>query len=370
MKKVLHVTNNLHNGGIEKFILSINEEVKEKVLFDYAIITSIDHFNKYVIAINQYGGSIYDEFPRKYLNKKLKNIYLFLYMRKLLSKNYYQAIHIHECMGVFSILLAAYWCQVPVRIVHSHTAYPKSMGFQSLSFKSKFVMIIDYIICYLFATNLFGCSIDACNRLFGNRVGKDSRIKVIYNGIDLNVFCQKNNSSVDEKKEVIQFCNIGRYTESKNQLFLLDIFANLNEKLPCHLNLVGFGELESDIVKKIKSLSLEECVTLLPHDSVIPDVLGQTDYFILPSLSEGLGIVLIEAQAMGIRCFISDAIPQEAQLGLCEVISLDLDAKEWGNRILDSIESKKTLKLDNEKLMNYDIKEVSHNLLQEYLILK
>lgn len=368
MKKVLHVTNNLHNGGIEKFILSINEEVKEKVIFDYAIITSFNHFDKYVISINQYGGSIYDEFPRKYLNKKLKNIYLFFYMRKILLNNNYQAIHIHDCMGIFSILLTAFWCQIPVRIVHSHSAFQKNMGFHSLSLKSKVVMVINRILCYLFATNLFGCSMDACNRLFGNRAEKDSRIKVIYNGIDLNVFCPSNDSAINEKKTEVLFCNVGRYTEPKNQLFLLDIFANLNKKIPCHLNLVGFGELESDIMKKIKRLSLEESVTLLPHDSFIPDVLRQTDYFILPSLYEGLGMVLIEAQAMGIRCFISDSVPQEAQLGLCEVISLDLDSKEWANRILNSIESKKMLELNREKLMNYDIKGVSRKLLQDYLI--
>ena len=98
--------------------------------------------------------------------------------------------------------------------------------------------------------------------------------------------------------------------------------------------------MECDIKKLIKKYKLEDTITLLGVRDDIEKVLPQMDFMLFPSKWEGLGIALIEAQASGIPCFISDRIPREADCGLCTIISLDDNQKIWAYKINEYINSK------------------------------
>ena len=107
--------------------------------------------------------------------------------------------------------------------------------------------------------------------------------------------------------------NIGRFWLVKNHTMMVKAFAELcKEKDNAHLLLVGDGELRPQIELEIESLGIKDKVTILNARNDVPRILKALDVFIFPSLYEGLGIVLIEAQKMGIPCVISNAIPQEA----------------------------------------------------------
>lgn len=106
---------------------------------------------------------------------------------------------------------------------------------------------------------------------------------------------------------------------------------------------------------------LSKSVKMLPHDSNLPKLLAQSDYFIFPSNYEGLGIVLIEAQAMQVKCFASSAVPPEANLGLCTYYPLDIGSKAWAYNILEYISKNhgKTYKASNSLLSSYNIKKIA-----------
>ena len=201
--------------------------------------------------------------------------------------------------------------------------------------------------------------------MFGEKCFDNNKTKVIFNGISFEKF-NKNDLNVNEirkkyniDKNNINLINIGRFDEQKNQIFLLEIFNELKSiRENIKLTIIGHGDLEYEIKNEIKRLGIEQWVDILPQDTNIPEILSVMDYFLLPSLCEGLGIVLIEAQAMGVQCFASNYVPEEADIGLCEFLPLEIGAKKWAKTIDKYIEENKYGKIDYEKLSKYDIKNV------------
>ena len=183
-----------------------------------------------------------------------------------------------------------------------------------------------------FATVKIGCSNAACRYLFGN-----TDFKTVYNAIDLSRF----DTSLYEIKDddgKNHFLNVGRYSAQKNQLFLLDVFLEIIKREPhSELTLIGFGPDEQMIREKIIKLGLLDNVRMLPHDSCIPEIMYNSDHLLFPSRYEGLGIVVIEAQAAGLHCFVSEAVPKEADLGNCTYISIKENAEQWAESILGYI---------------------------------
>ena len=357
--KILYCLNDLANGGIEKFCINVNKYIdKDRFSIDYCLVIGNNEFYNNKIA--KFGGNIFN----------LKNNHIFQSMIKILKENGpYSVIHIHHCKGISLILLAAYICKVPVRIVHSHNAFiPKVESF-ILNIKIKIVDKVRKIFINTLSTNKLGCSKAACKSMYGNSCFEDSRSKVIFNGIELNKFNKddykfknmKEKYNINDNK--INFINIGRFSTQKNQKFLLDILKELKElNNNIHLTMIGYGELEKEIKHYINKLKLNEYVTIMPHNTNIPEVLSVMDYFILPSLYEGLGIVFIEAQAMEIPCFASNYVPKESQLGLCNYIKLEEGAKHWAKEINNYINNNVKQFLDLNKLEKYKIENVTREL--------
>lgn len=198
-----------------------------------------------------------------------------------------------------------------------------------------------------------------------------STTEVIRNGIDFERFRQ-----VEETKEAIRMTvsipidafvvgNIGRFSDEKNQLFLVDVFQIIKQRNPkAHLLLVGSGRQYDLIRSKIIQYGLEACSTILSNRSDIPELLKAMDVFVFPSKFEGLGIALIEAQVAGLRCVVSNNIPQEAfQTNQVVKVSLDTPKEDWCNIILSSHIMGDEIK----NIDDYDIKKETKRLESIYL---
>ena len=184
---------------------------------------------------------------------------------------------------------------------------------------------------------------------------------VIRNGIQSNRFVfsedlrRKMREELDIGESDFVIGNIGRLTAQKNQIFLVNVFVEIQKKRPnSKLILIGSGELEDEINQLICEKQLLRKVIRLSHRNDIPDLMCVMDCFVFPSIFEGLGIVLIEAQAMGLRCVVSNAIPEEALVtDQCVVVDLEKPATEWANIILD--ESIKGKKCSKSSINDYDM---------------
>ena len=186
----------------------------------------------------------------------------------------------------------------------------------------------------------------------------------------VNIRKQKRRELDIENRFVIG--HVGNFDNEKNHPFLIDIMADLCQKdTACCLVLAGGGNLT--LQKKIQYLARQKGVSshikFLGSRSDISDLLNAFDIFLLPSLHEGLGIAAIEAQANGLRCILSDTVPQEVQItDLAEFISLKQNASVWAEKILSYKNNRARRNMQKTVISaGYDISSTIHWMTDFYL---
>jgi glycosyltransferase involved in cell wall biosynthesis len=229
---------------------------------------------------------------------------------------------------------------VPVRIAHSHndtSAIDAKAGLH----RQLYLSLTKWSISWCSTVGL-GCSCNAVADLFGAAWKTDTRWQVLYYGVDLKPFYDQVDSlSVRAEfgipADAFVIGHIGRFETQKNHLFLLEIAAEVaKQELKMHLLLIGDGSLRSDIEQKVVQMGLSDRVTFAGNRSDVPRLmLNAVDVFLFPSLHEGLGLVLIEAQAAGLPCIFSDVVPEEADLvrPLLQRIPLSKSASIWAEAV-------------------------------------
>lgn len=155
--------------------------------------------------------------------------------------------------------------------------------------------------------------------------------------------------------------HIGRFTKVKNQEFLVRIFKKcIEEKENAFLLLVGSGHLLRQIKDQIKLLGIENHTLILSNRGDIPEILTAIDVFVFPSLYEGIGIALLEAQVAGKPCIISNSIPEET---ICsdyvQSIGLDEEEEKWVEAINKPVKVSGSKKND---INTFDINKIMEQL--------
>lgn len=166
---------------------------------------------------------------------------------------------------------------------------------------------------------------------------------IIKNGVDVDRFRkyvrpnEKVRAAIGIPKEAFVVGHVGRFSQAKNHGFLLKVFKEItNRKSNAHLLLIGNGELEMEVRKQIDELKLSAKVTILSHRTDIPELLSAMDVMVVPSLYEGLSCTLVEAQASGLRCVVSDSVNQESFLLDTTIpMNLNSDVSVWADAALD-----------------------------------
>ena len=153
-----------------------------------------------------------------------------------------------------------------------------------------------------------------------------------------------------DKRDII-VGHVGRLMDAKNHSFLLDIVSemiNKNPNIKCIL--VGDGILREQIEEKILKLNIQNNVYLLGIRDDVDKIMKEFDLFIMPSIYEGLGLVLLEAQVSIVPCLVSEAIQPEADLGVGLVKQLNLSdgIHKWAE------EAEKIISNKNKNNINID----------------
>lgn len=167
--------------------------------------------------------------------------------------------------------------------------------------------------------------------------------QIINNAIDVAAYSYDPEKRIEMRQKLgleneLIVGHVGRFNPQKNHPFLLDIFAALPKKEPdAVLLLAGGGEDMTKIQAKAQILGIAERVRFLGVRSDVADLMQAMDVFVFPSLYEGLPVTMVEAQAAGLPCLISDKIPPECILtnGLVDVLPLSAEPKTWAATILE-----------------------------------
>lgn len=330
LDKVLFVScYGMGTGGVQAVIMQIVRALSEKYRFDVLVFTEKIGF--YEEEIKRIGGSVF-RIPNYDGNSPLiKQIDFYFRGRKIYEETRkilrehgpYQAIHCNNYYEAAFCLKAAYKENVPVRISHAHGYF----GDMSSFFRHSYLKFCRKEI-RKYATNCIGCSQNALVELYGDHEGD-----VITNCVDTGKFIYEN--YYREEKNSPRLVQVGQYCDNKNQQFSIDVFNKLLSYYPdAELSLVGFGEYESNLRKKVVEMGIENKVFFYSGSGNIAEYLAKADIFLFPSKYEGLGIAPIEAQVMHLKCFVSNSVPREVDMGLCDFLSLELGAEEWADRIV------------------------------------
>lgn len=365
MKRVLIVVwSNLNNsGGVQNGIKHMTSMLKDEFIFDVVTFFHVDADNLGAYSIfNKIHCISCDRNNKiaKLLEYLFRPLRLYKGAKRILGGTEYDVVHCHDLQLGAYFLKAAKQSNVPIRICHSHN--PDAVKKHDL-FRKLYCAMLRPIVNKC-ANIKIGCSKKACDYMFGEKTEGTFVVnnELILADFDLNKYPRK-------YSPIVRFVHVGRFTYQKNHDFLLDTFNYLHQKIKeTSLTLVGWGELEPSVREKIRQYGIEQVVSILPHTSNIPEVFSNADYMIFPSRYEGLGRVLIEAQAMGVMCFASDVVPNETALGCCKYFNLSDGYKVWGDRIIEFIQSgsKEKHHVDRELLNSFDINQVAKKFAMIY----
>lgn len=322
--RVLQVVTHMERGGLESTLMNYYRHIdRERVQFDFLVHRQ--ERAAFDDEIESLGGKLY-RLPRLV---PWSEGYLAALNHFFDEHPEYKIVHVHQDCLSSVILRAAAQHNIPVRIAHSHSAnqdknlkYPIKLWYKRSIPK--------------YTTNLFACGKDAGDWMFGG-----APYQIINNAIDATAYSFNPKKRIEMRHQLgladkLIIGHVGRFNPQKNHPFLLDIFAALLRKEPnAVLLLVGGGENMLKIQAKAHALGIAEHVRFLGVRSDVADLMQAMDVFVFPLLYEGLGIVLIEAQAAGLPCVVSDTIPREAYLtDLVTAEKLSSSVEAWAEKIL------------------------------------
>ena len=360
--RVLQISYDMNLGGAETLIMNIYRNIdRTKVQFDFLLHCPDESaYDKEILSL---GGRIY-RLPR-YMG--YNKIGYDRDLRRFLSEHLeYTIIHDHLMDSATETLRIANEMG-RITVAHSHASgMPFSAGeLIRRRFRRNLWRIADY---------RFACSKDAGKWLYRGKAG----FEILNNGIDTNAFRFRSETRAAVRKELgigestMLTGTVGRLEPQKNQQRLLDIFPAILERKPdSRLIMVGSGSLETEIKTRINNLGLSDKVILTGPRTDVNELLAGFDVFVLTSLSEGLGIVLVEAQASGLPCVFSDTIPTDVDLipQLVRRVSLRDGNELWADKILDCSGPEISREDCWEKVAaeGYDIRESARKLQDFYL---
>lgn len=365
--KILHVVGGMNVGGTETMLMNLYRKLNTNVQFDF--ISYYDKDAYYDDEIKRLGGQVIRiDSPNKIgMIKSIKNL-----CEVIKENGPYNAVHAHTLFNCGIAMIAARLSGIKVRVSHAHTNLDNT----------KNIIRKIYIWCMrktinLFSTDCIACSESAGKYLFGESITLSKKYKLLPNYVDYKKYlnCSDTKSVRQElgiKDDDIVVGHIGRFVEAKNHKFLLEVVSEmiiLNNKVK--LILAGDGELRKEIESYAEELGIKENVYFLGIRKDIDKILNNLDIFIFPSIYEGLGLVMIEAQSAGIPCLVSEAIQKEADLdiGLVKQINLNDKKELWIKEAFELIENKNKNKkqiLSAIKNKGYDLDNIINKLLEIY----
>ncbi len=330
--RVLQVIHGLVPGGIETWLVNVLRSI-DRDRFQIDFVTSTEKPCFYDDAVRELGAKIHfcpaPKSPWVYAPA----------LHRTIRREKYDVVHAHlDHYGGF-VLRVAQAAGVPIRIAHSHSDTSRKQA-QAGAARKIYLWAMKR---WLKRSATLGLAVsEVAGKSLFPQWGQDLRWKVLHCGVDTQIFHERPTEDVRAQfgipPDAIVLGHVGGFREPKNHRFLIEIAAQaLRQNPKVRLLLVGDGPLRPAIQEQVQGLGLEHQVIFTGYypDSRIPlrDVF---DVFLFPSLWEGLPLAVVEAQAAGVPCVLSDRISTEVDVvtPLITRISLDQTAEQWAKAVL------------------------------------
>ena len=379
--RIAVLQNGLIRGGTERFVINLCKGL-DKEKFDITVINPSLRREEQVLEpeVVAAGAKVIHTTTIAGLGGRVKHLYR---LYKILRQGRYDVFHTNMDLFNGCNLLVARLANVPVRICHSHASSQETELRKGRTPAITAYQGIMRWLCWHCANRHIGCSEEANDFMYRGRDWRKAPYpSVIYNGIETEKYMLPAVTDYSFEPGRRYILAVGRFVLQKNPDFILEIMEKLKILRPdIHLLWVGGGELfetiRNDAVRRglccgndgdqqpsqvipqsaaqpsqiirpsatqgapqsaleivpQPSQSKEGNIEFLGWRDDIPALMQQSSLLLMPSHFEGLSITLIEAQAAGLPCLVSDTVTKQAQCGLIEYKSLSDDAQSWAETI-------------------------------------
>lgn len=321
-------------GGVTRYALE-NFRFLDKERFSCGFATVRPHLD-FAPEVERSGGKIH------YIScSSLADETRFIAEFNAILDQGYDVVHLHTCSWT------GFWAEklalergCPMVIVHAHSAmvdiFDDRERQQAIALHERLKREFHSGL----ATHFCACSTAAAHWLFGPGIPPE-RIQILNNAIDVDAYAfdpaiRKRVRGELGLADTFAIGHIGRFTYLKNHGFLLDVFSRVTQSIPAAvLVLIGDGPLQPAMRRYARELGIGDKVRFLGTRDDVPEVMQALDVYAHPSHFEGLGLVLVEAQAAGLPCLTSQAVPPEAKVSR-NIRFIELDAAAWEKEILNA----------------------------------
>lgn len=323
--KVLLVAGAMNVGGIENQLMHLLRQAdKERFQIDFT--TTVDH-PFYQDEMELLGARCIHIPPTG--GKHFLHYCCALY--RVMKDGQYDIIHSHELFHSGMVLLTARLAGIKHRFVHAHNWMEGNNPQAKKGLRRRLYNFLMQKLIQWNATDFVACSTLAGKFLFGEKVTRKSTYHLVFNSVDTEKFIDNY-----EQAETGEFCGdgwtnviqVGRFTPVKNQLFTTEIAREIERRgKRIRILCVGNtgGSYDEAVRAKIAEYGLKDRVLLLGVKKDIDVLMRKSSAFLLPSLYEGMPLALIEAQASGLPCLVSDTFSHEVDFGIGTVKWLNLE---------------------------------------------
>lgn len=374
MRRILYVIYTLQAGGIESLGMNIFRNIdRSNYQFDFLVIKDQSEKQFYDDEVTKLGGHIIAvgnpaaKYFKKYLATELG-------IRKVIKYGNYDVVHINSGhIHTLPEIIMAKMYGVKNIITHSHSeGLKKTTRFYKLRcFVQKFYrFIVPHI-----ADHLLTCSDLAAKWAYSKKSIKAGRVIQINNG----VLPEKYHYSREKREEFrnklgvgneLMIGHVGRFDIRKNHKFILETLLDIQKTIPdAKAIFCGAGELEDEMKAYAIKIGIDKNVIFYGVTKNVQDILNAIDIFVFPSISEGLPVVGVEAQAAGLPVFASDVITKDIAITpVWKTLSLDIGPNGWAESIIDEYR-KQEPRMDTSQLIKdagFDIRETADMISRIY----
>lgn len=340
------VVNNLVNNGIGKVVLTYSAElVRHGHSVSVLVGGPVDDAKVVAAGLN---GIFVMRLP----DKKRNTLAYLKALRSQLDSGEFDIAHIHGNSGmVLPELVVAKWSRAVAVACHCH-----STGCEHPVLHKIFKQFVPHLCDAMLA-----CSWEAGEWLFGG-----SSFTIVPNAFDVAAFsfdqearlAIRKRLGIDENTVVLG--NVARLNPEKNHAFLIKVFERFRKLVPSSVLIIaGGGPGETRVKGLVESSPEHDAILLLGNVADPAKLYSAMDCFVFPSIHEGLGIVLVEAQLSGLLCVVSDEIPLSAAVSDgFHALALQSGANVWAEEISALLaEPRKRIagELDDPRAKAFDI---------------
>ena len=375
MKKLtilLVIDGRVRRAGIQTLMLDICQRIdKEKFQIIWYFTGDLEELDFYKEVIAQSKEIYYRKHVRK--TRVGRYIQMLRDIKQILNVYHIDILHVNSGLHITHgiVLLYGKLFKINKRISHAHGVNMKYKK-NTLSVKEKLECQILKKLIVSNANILIACSKETGEIVFGSK----TRYHILKNGIDLDSFMYSEKLRTKSREDFnltdkFVVGTIARFCKVKNYPFLINSFEMvLKNKENAMLLLVGDGEEKEEILAMVKQKGIEKNVIFVGHTNEVTKYLHIMDVFVLPSFTEGLSLVTVEAQVSGLPCVVSTGLPDEILLtDKIQKYPLSDGFSKWANYILES--KKYTVRKNNIEVIRkqgFDIEDTVQSLEELYLV--